>query len=609
MANHSEPESCVAHREVWGEALTGETGRPAIEPRNQEIGMPTELTISEGNMGHGANRKPCSDPARSETLRMSGSDLHRSWEISAVPGALRPGRAGKAKGRNPAIDAAEKSDTPVLPKKPPNNGQPAEAVEGRGVAEGNAREPPAGRIQSRETASMGLEGIREAAKRDRRMKFTSLLHHITPSLLVESFYDLKRNAAAGVDGVTWREYEDVLYTRVHDLHREIHTGAYRAQASRRVYIPKAGGKMRPLGIAALEDKIVQQAVVKVLSMIYEEDFLGFSYGFRPGRGQHDALDALYVGIKSQKVNWILDADIQSFFDSIDHEWMMRFLEHRIADRRILRLIRKWLKAGVIEDGRRVAAEKGTPQGAVISPLLANIYLHYVLDLWAHQWRQRHATGQVIIVRYADDGVFGFEHRRDAEQFLAALRERLARFGLALHPDKTRMIEFGRYASKNREQRGEGKPETFDFLGFTHCCGKTRKGWFKILRLTTKKRMRATLKVIRAKLRSKMHQPVPVVGKWLGSVVRGYFNYFAVPGNEYRLCSFRSEICRTWRRMLQRRSQRHNLSWERFRRLENRYIPQYRNTHPYPEQRFGVTHPRQEPCAVMPLAGICAGGRG
>lgn len=344
-------------------------------------------------------------------------------------------------------------------------------------------------------------------------------------------------------------------------------------------------------------------------MIYEEDFLGFSYGFRAGRGCHDALDALSVGIKSRKVNWIVDADIQAFFDSIDHEWMMRFLEHRIADRRLLRLIRKWLKAGVIEDGKRIAAEKGTPQGAVISPLLANITLHYVLDLWAHQWRQRHATGQVVIVRYADDAVFGFERREDAEAFLAAMRERLAQFGLTLHPDKTRLIEFGRFAAENRKRRGEGKPETFDFLGFTHCCGKTRKGWFKILRLTVKKRMRATLKAIREKLRSKMHQPVPQVGKWLGSVVRGYFNYFAVPGNEYRLCSFRSEICRTWRRMLQRRSQRHNLSWERFRRLVDRYIPPYRNTHPYPEQRFGVTHPRQEPCAGMPLAGICAGGRG
>ena len=609
MVNHSDPESCVAHREVCGEALTGETGRPAIEPRNQQIGMLTALTDPEGNTEYGVKHKSCSDPTRSETLRMSGSDLHGSWEVSVVPGVVCSGGAEKAKSRTAAIHAAEKSDTPIVLRKPLNNGKPAEVVEGRGVAKGNAGEAPAGRTPSREPALTGLERIRQAAKKERQMRFTALLHHITPLLLVESFYELKPGAAAGVDGVTWRDYEESLYTRVHELHREIHTGAYRAQASRRVYIPKADGKMRPLGIAALEDKVVQQAVVKVLNMIYEEDFLGFSYGFRAGRGQHDALDALYIGIKGRKVNWIVDADIQAFFDSINHEWMMRFLEHRIADRRLLRLIRKWLKVGVVEDGRRIAAEKGTPQGAVISPLLANIYLHYVLDLWAQQWRQRHAAGQVIIVRYADDSVFGFERREDAEAFLADMRERLGKFSLMLHPDKTRLIEFGRFAARNRKQRGEGKPETFDFLGFTHGCGKTRKGGFQILRLTVKKRMRATLKAIRAKLRSKMHNPVPEVGRWLGSVVQGYFNYFGVPGNNYRLGSFRREISRAWRRMLQRRSQKHHLSWERFNKLIDRYIPPYRNTHPYPEQRFNVTHPRQEPCAVMPLAGICAGGRG
>lgn len=591
MAIHSDPESCVIHREVDGEALTGETGRPATELRNHEIGMPTESSFTEGHTGHGVNRKSCNDPAQSETLCMSGSDLHRSWEISAVPGVSHSGGVGKVIDCNPTINAVEKSDTPIVPKKPPNKGKPAEAVEGRGVTKGNAGESPAGRTQCRETASKGLEGIREAARRDRRMKFTALLHHITPSLLIESFYDLKRNAAAGVDGVTWREYENILYTRVHELHREIHAGAYRAQASRRVYIEKADGKLRPLGITALEDKIVQQAVVKVLSMIYEEDFLGFSYGFRAGRSQHDALDALTVGIKSHRVNWILDADIQAFFDTIDHEWMVRFLEHRIADRRILRLIRKWLKAGVIEDGRRVETEKGTPQGAVISPLLANIYLHYVLDLWANQWRGRHATGQVIMVRYADDSVAGFERHSDVEAFLAALRERLKQFGLTLHPDKTRLIEFGRYAERNRQQRGEGKPETFDFLGFTHCCSRNHQGGFFLLRMTVKKRMRATLKAIRAKLRSMMHYPIPAVGKWLRSVVQGYFNYFAVPGNLYRLSSFRKEICRAWRRMLHRRSQRHRLSWSRFSHLEKRYIPPYRTVHPYPEQRFQVTHPR------------------
>ena len=594
MANHSDPESCVTHREVCGEALTGETDRRAIEPRNNAFGMLTGSPSPEGNTVFDVNRKTSTGPARSKNLRMSGSDPNGSWEISAAPAKLAGG-TGKVNDRNPVVNAAERSDTSIVPGKLPNKGnpeeqregRPAEVVEGRDVAKGNAGETPADRTQGRESASLGLEGIRNVARRDRRMKFTALLHHVTPSLLVESFYDLKRNAAAGVDGMLWRDYENVLYTRVHDLHREIHTGAYRAQPSRRVYIEKADGKLRPLGIAALEDKIVQQAVVKVLSMIYEVDFLGFSYGFRQGRGAHDALDALAVGIQSRKVNWIVDADIQSFFDSISHDWMMRFLEHRIADRRILRLIRKWLKAGVIEDGRWIAAAKGTPQGSVVSPLLANIYLHYVLDLWAHQWRTRHATGQVIMVRYADDSVFGFERKIDAEKFLEAMRGRMVQFGLALHPDKTRIVEFGRFAAVDRARRGEGKPETFDFLGFTHCCGQTRQGKFKLLRLTVKKRMRATLKAIREKLRAKMHWPIPVVGEWLGRVVQGYFNYFGVPGNQYRLCSFRSDICRMWWRMLQRRSQRHRLSWERLRRLDRRYIPPYRNTHPYPDQRFCV----------------------
>jgi RNA-directed DNA polymerase len=522
---------------------------------------------------------------------MPGSLLHGSWEISAVPDRAKSGGTEKVNDRHSVINGAEKSDVPVVPKKLLNEAGAEEAMEERGATEGNAGEAPAGRTQSRETALMGLESIRDAARRNPGLKFTSLLHHITPSLLVESFYELKRNAAAGVDGVTWGEYENILYGRVSQLHKELHTGAYRAQASRRVHIPKADGKLRPLGIAAVEDKIVQQAVVKVLNMIYEEDFLGFSYGFRRGRGQHDALDAVSIGIESQKIGWILDADIQAFFDTIDHKWMMRFLEHRIMDQRLLRLIHKWLKAGVIEDGRRTAAEKGTPQGSVISPLLANIYLHYVYDLWAHQWRGRHATGRVMHVRYADDSVSGFERQADGRAFLAALRERLAEFELALHPEKTRLIEFGRYAARNRRRRGERKPETFDFLGFTHCCGTTRQGGFKILRLTIKKRMRATLKAIREQLRKRMHQSVPMVGKWLRSVVQGYFNYFAVPGNAHRLTGFRNEVCRAWRRMLLRRSQRHGLSWKRFNRLVDRHIPPYRNTHPYPDVRFRVKYPR------------------
>ena len=518
---------------------------------------------------------------------MPGSYLHRSWEVSSVSDGCMSDRAGKG-NHHPVIHADEKSDTFVVPKKLPNKGDnPAEVVEGREVAKGNTGDDPAHRTQSRASASKGLEGIREIARREKRAKFTALLHHITPSLLAESFYALKRNAAAGVDGVTWRDYEAILYTRVHELHREIHLGAYRAQASRRVYIPKADGKQRPLGIAALEDKIVQQAVATVLNAIYEEDFLGFSYGFRTGRGQHDALDAVTIGITTRKVGWILDADISAFFDTIDHEWMMRFLAHRIADKRVLRLIKKWLKAGVIEGGERIASARGTPQGAVISPLLANIYLHYVFDTWAHHWRTHHAGGEVIMVRYADDSVLGFQYEGDAKRFLAAMHERLGKFGLSLHPDKTRLLEFGRYAEQRRKRRGQGRPETFDFLGFTHCCAKTRQGGFKLLRLTIKKRLRATLAAIRDTLKRRRHEPVGQIGQWLRRVMQGYFNYHAVPGNLQRLEGFRSEVCRAWRQALCRRSQRHNMTWERFSRLIQKFIPRCRQVHPYPSQRFRV----------------------
>ena len=493
--------------------------------------------------------------------------------------------AGKVKYHNPATDAVEKSDMPIVPKKPPNNGQPAEAVEGRGAVKGNADESPACRTPSRESASTGLERVRETAKRDRRLKFTALLHHITPPLLVESFYDLNRTAAVGVDGVTWQDYEKLLYERVHALHREIHLGAYRAHASRRTHILKADGKLRPLGIAAIEDKIVQQAVGKVLSAIYETDFLGFSYGFRPGRGQHDALDAVWMGIGTRRIGWILDADISAYFDSIDHGWMLKFLQHRIADKRILRLIKKWLKAGVIEDGKRIASEKGTPQGAVISPLLANIYLHYVFDTWAQHWRKQHARGDVILVRYADDSVLGFQYEGEAKRFLEAMRERFAKFGLALHPQKTRLIEFGRYAEQRRKKRGLGRPETFDFLGFTHCCSKTRQGGFKIRRLTIKKRLRATLAAIRETLKRKRHEPIGQVGDWLTRVIRGYFNYHAVPDNLRRLTGFRYEVCRAWLEQLRRRSQKDKMTWARFGRLAMKYLPYPRRVHPYPSQRF------------------------
>jgi group II intron reverse transcriptase/maturase len=457
--------------------------------------------------------------------------------------------------------------------------------------------------------SNGLERVREAARRDRRARFTALLHHLTPALLRESFQELKKEAAPGIDGVTWRRYEADLNERLDDLHERLHRGAYRALPSRRTYIPKADGRERPLGICSLEDKIVQKAIVKVLNSIYEVDFLGFSYGFRPQRSPHDGLDALSVGITDRKVNWVLDADLRGFFDTIDHGWMMKFVEHRIGDRRVLRLIAKWLKAGILEGGVWSQTAEGTPQGAVISPLLGNVYLHYVFDLWVDHWRKVNARGDVIVVRYADDFVLGFEHRREAERFLHDLRERLGRFGLALHPDKTRLIEFGRFAGPNRHERGQDKPETFDFLGFTHLCGRTRKGGFTVRRKPIARRLRAKLAEIKAALMRWRHAPFAALGRWLAGVLRGYFNYFAVPGTRRCLDAFRTEVIRYWLRALRRRSQRSRVRWATFGPRARQWLPRPRIVHPYPSTRFYATYPRQEPYAVAPHVRICAGGAG
>jgi group II intron reverse transcriptase/maturase len=436
-----------------------------------------------------------------------------------------------------------------------------------------------------------LERVRQAAKARKKEKFTALLHHVTVDLLRESFYALKRKAAPGVDGLTWHDYATELEDNLQGLHARVQRGAYRALPVRRRYIPKPGGKQRPLGIAALEDKIVQRAVVTVLNAIYEADFLGFSYGFRPGRSQHDALDALVVGIGSTPVSWILDADIRSFFDSVSQQWLIRFLEHRIGDKRIIRLVRKWLKAGVLEDGEWSVSEEGTPQGAVASPLLANVYLHYVFDLWAERWRRREAKGNVIILRYADDIVVGFQHEADARCFWEALRLRFEQFSLVLHPDKTRLLEFGRYAAANRTQRGLGKPETFTFLGFIFICGKSRRGAFLLLRKTRRDRMRAKLKEVKEQLRKRMHEPIPEQGRWLKQVVRGYFAYHAVPTNIRALAAFRHYVTDLWRRALQRRSQKDDMTWERITKIADAWLPQPRILHPWPEQRFAVNHPR------------------
>jgi RNA-directed DNA polymerase len=494
------------------------------------------------------------------------------------------------------MHALGKSDEGMVSMKQTNKGEqpicgrpPAESVEKRPTAKGNSGQPTATGTQRPAAASSALARVREAARKDSRLRFTALLHHVTVDLLRRAYQSWRRQAAVGVDGVTWEEYGDGLEARLAELHTRLHSGCYRARPSKRIWISKSDGRQRPLGLAALEDKLVQQALVMVLQSIYEEDFLGFSYGFRPGRHQHQALDALYVAITQRPVSWVLDADIRGFFDSLDHSWLLEFVAHRVGDPRVLRLIRKFLRAGVSEDGEWSRTEVGTPQGAVISPLLANIYLHYVLDLWAHWWRRRHARGEIYIVRYADDFVVGFQYREDAERFHAALRQRLADFALDLHEDKTRLIEFGRHAARHRKARGEGKPATFDFLGFTHICGKRRKdGKFSLHRKTLGKRLRLKIRSVRETLVRERHRPVPVQGAWLRSVLQGHYNYYGVPGNRAALDTFRTQVCRAWLHALRRRSQRgRRLLWERFQRWVTEWIPTAHITHPYPNQRLCV----------------------
>jgi group II intron reverse transcriptase/maturase len=490
------------------------------------------------------------------------------------------------------MNADGKSDEFVGPSTPANNDAAeasAESVEERDSAERNAEQPASDRTPGRKKPrSRGLHGVREAARRDSTLKFTALLHHVSEEALLESFYALKRNVAVGVDEMTWHEYEHNVEDRIADLHDRIHRGAYRAKPSRRVWIPKPDGRQRPLGIAALEDKLVQQAVLWVLQSIYEQDFLGFSYGFRRGRSQHDALDALNVALTERRVNWVLDADIEGFFDAIDHSRLIKFLEHRIGDRRILRLIRKWLRAGIMEDGEWTETDVGSPQGSVISPLLANVFLHYVFDLWVRWWRQNRCRGEVVVVRYADDFVMGFEHKSEAEACLAALHERFGKFGLKLHRKKTRLIEFGRRAITRSRARGGRRPETFNFLGFTHVCSRARNGGhFVVWRLSMRQRIAATLTRLKAELRLRMHDPLGETGRWLRRAVQGWLNYHAVPGNSVRIRSFIHAVGRLWWCVLRRRSQRasRTWTWARMRRVLDKYLPRPRIQHPYPAKRF------------------------
>ena len=484
-----------------------------------------------------------------------------------------------------------KSDRPEVPVKSPNNaGQPvAEGVEGRGLAKGNSLQQNAPRTPSRTGASSALERVRQAAKGDKKMRFTALLHHIyNLATLRMAYFRLKKEAAPGVDGETWRHYGEDLESNLQNLSERLKRGAYRAKPVRRVYIPKADGRQRPLGVTALEDKVVQRAAVEVMNAIYETDFLGFSYGFRPGRSQHQALDALYAGLLTRKVSWVLDLDIKGFFDGISHEWLVKFVEHRVADRRVVRLIQKWLRAGVLEDGKHLRVEEGTPQGGSASPLLANVYLHYVFDLWVQVWRRKRAHGDVIVVRFADDIVLGFQVKSDAERFWAELTERFRKFALELHPEKTRLLEFGPFAAKNRKRRGEGKPETFNFLGFTHLCVKKRSnGMFTVLRQTMRKRLQAKLNEVKTELRQRLHDPIPEVGRWLRPVVRGHFHHYGVPMNSPALSVLRFQVGWLWSRALARRSQTGRVPLERMRRLVARWLPLVQIHHPYPLRRMGV----------------------
>lgn len=494
----------------------------------------------------------------------------------------------EGKRRTPIVEGREESDRVVVPKKPPNGAEASaeEEVEGRTLTKGNTSEADMHRTQGRASMPSGLERVREAAKRDKKARFTSLFHHITVELLDRAFGSLNRRAAAGVDGVTWAQYAEGREHKLLDLHARLQGGTYHAKPSRRSIIPKADGQPRLLGIAALEDKIVQRAVVWVLEAIYETDFCGFSYGFRPGRKPHDALDALAWAIHWKKVNWVLDADIRGFFDTIDHGWLVKFVEHRIGDKRIVRLIQKWLSAGVMDAETWTAVEEGTPQGATVSPLLANIYLHYVFDLWTQQWGRRQARGDIVTARYADDFVVGFEHEHEARRFVQELQARMETFGLQLHPDKTRLLRFGRFAAERGQARGLARPETFDFLGFTHICGTTRTGKFLLLRRTVRKRLRAKLKAIRVALKRNCHRPIAELGKWVGAVVRGYLNYHAVPTNNAAIHIFRDQVLRAWLAALRRRSQTaRRLTWPRFMRIAARWIPRLKILHPYPQDRY------------------------
>jgi RNA-directed DNA polymerase len=524
---------------------------------------------------------------------MHGNTSHENREIPGLPACqVGNGTQWEVGRRTPLMHGHGKSDSRVVPKKAPNNARrrAAEGLEGRQLAKRNSPQATTLRTQGRARVHAALGRVRQVAEQKKGVRFTALLHHIYAiDTLRAAFHGLERDAAPGVDGETWEHYGEHLEANLAELSERVRRDTYRPLPVRRVYIPKRGEakQQRPIGVTALEDKIVQRATVAVLNAVYEPEFAGFSYGARPGRNAHQALTALDQATEKKRVKWVLDADLRDFFGSLEHSRLIRFVEHRIGDKRVLRLIRRWLAAGVLEDGAWTPSETGAPQGGSISPLAANLYMHYVFDLWAQRWRRTAARGDVVIVRYLDDFIVGFQHRKVAEQFLNVLRERLGQFGLTLHPNKTRLLEFGRYAAQNRQERGQGKPETFQFLGFVHSCGRTRKGEFMVHRHTAADRLRAKLKEVKAELQRRRHDPVPEVGQWLGSVVRGHCQYYGIPGNWRAIARFRDEVSRHWHRALSRRSQKGPVWWKRMHRLIQRWIPPARVVHPSSSVMFAV----------------------
>ena len=598
-AHHFGPESCLDGPRGRGEALTGESAGGLLSSEITSSRMPTRWCAGEGNTsGNDRTRvAPGFDGVPEPGMR--GRSLHENRETSV--GSNRPrldGRlddVGKVNSQTPIEHATEESDGAIVPQTPANNGAavPAESVEERAPTKRNSKQEAVNRIPGRAFTSNGLQRVRQRAEADKTFRFNNLFHFLKVDLLRESFYQLKRNAAPGVDGVTWRMYERTLETALPELQDRLHKGSYRAQPVRRSYITKDDGSLRPIGITSIEDKVVQQACVTILNEVFDPLFIGFSYGYRPGRSQHDALDALHEGIIRRKINWILETDLAGFFDSLDHALLLDIMQTRVTDKRMLRLIRKWLKVGWFEDGKRHAAAKGSAQGSVISPLLANIFLNAAMDQWFLNWRTTQAKGDVIMVRFADDAVLGFQYEAEGRVFLEALRKRLESFKLTLHPQKTRLIEFGRFAASNRRERRKGKPETFDFLGFTHSCSVTRRGRFCIRRQTIAKRLRRKLKEVKTKLIRRMHDPLECVGAWLASVVRGFTNYHGVPGNTRQIRAFYTQVGRLWLWVIRRRSQKARKRWtlERFYRLQRQWIPRPRIVHPYPGIRFDAKYSR------------------